>query len=78
MSLKALQALRFVKEAFLNDDRWDDTDIGEAVNEGIEELENLEPVGYFAKFSNGQWREVTPTSKGVYLYELPYQKGQTD
>ena len=36
--------------------------------------ENQEPVGRFAKFTDGIWREVTDYSAGVPLYTRPQPK----
>ena len=36
--------------------------------------ENQEPVGRFAKFTDGIWREVTDYSAGVPLYTTPQQR----
>ena len=37
-----------------------------------------EPVGKFAKFTDGIWREVTDGSAGVLLYTTPQRKPLTD
>jgi len=47
----------------------------------IAELESQEPVGRFAKFTDGIWREVTDGSAGVPLYTHPPKRtwvGLTD
>ena len=41
----SLEALKAVKRAFLNDERWDMTEIGQMVNEAIEKAEKREWVG---------------------------------
>jgi membrane-anchored protein YejM (alkaline phosphatase superfamily) len=44
-------------------------------------LESQEPVGRFAKFTDGVWRPVTDYSAGVPLYTTPPQRtwvGLTD
>jgi hypothetical protein len=33
-----------------------------------------EPVGKFAKFTDGVWREVTDGSPGIFLYTAPPQQ----
>jgi hypothetical protein len=40
----------------------------------IAELESQEPVGRFAKFTDGVWRPVTDYSAGVPLYTHPQQR----
>ena len=42
----SLEALKAVKRAFLNDERWDMTEIGQMVNEAIAEAEKQEPVAW--------------------------------
>ena len=37
-----------------------------------------EPVGKFAKFTDGVWREVTDGSPGVLLYTAPPQPKEKD
>ena len=37
-----------------------------------------EPVGKFAKFTDGIWREVTDGSPGVLLYTAPLQLKEDD
>jgi len=37
-----------------------------------------EPVGKFAKFTDGVWREVTDGSPGVLLYTAPPQSKEDD
>jgi hypothetical protein len=37
-----------------------------------------EPVGKFAKFTDGIWREVTDGSPGVLLYTAPPQLKEDD
>jgi len=39
------------------------------LHDAITELENQEPVGRFAKFTDGIWREVTDGSPGIPLYK---------
>ena len=41
----SLEALKAVKRAFLNDERWDMTEIGQMVNEAIEKAEKREWIG---------------------------------
>ena len=40
----------------------------------IAEAEKQEPVGRFAKFTDGIWREVAEGSAGVPLYTTPQQR----
>ena len=43
--------------------------------------ERVNPVGKFAKFTDGIWREVTDGSPGIFLYTAPPQRewvGLTD
>ena len=42
-----------------------------------EMLKQQEPVGKFAKFTDGIWREVTDGSAGVPLYAAPQQTEQS-
>jgi hypothetical protein len=45
------------------------------------QLQMQEPVGKFAKFTDGVWREVTNGSAGISLYTVPPQRpwvGLTD
>jgi len=52
-----------------------------SLNQSIKELESQEPVGRFAKFTDGVWRPVTDYSAGVPLYTTPPQRtwvGLTD
>ena len=44
----------------------------DAIKEALEQPEQ-EPVGKFAKFTDGIWREVTDGSAGVPLYTTPPQ-----
>jgi hypothetical protein len=37
----------------------------------MSQLQDAQPVGKFAKFTDGIWREVTAGSAGVPLYEHP-------
>jgi hypothetical protein len=39
--------------------------------QAIEQAEKQEPVGKFAKFTDGIWREVTDGSAGIPLYTTP-------
>jgi hypothetical protein len=51
------------------------------LNDRLAKLEKAEPVGKFAKFTDGIWREVTDGSAGVPLYTTPQQRtwvGLTD
>jgi hypothetical protein len=53
----------------------------DSLRQAIAELESQEPVGRFAKFTDGIWREVTDYSAGVPLYTHPQQRtwvGLTD
>jgi hypothetical protein len=43
----------------------------DALRQAIEQAEKQEPVGKFAKFSDGVWKEVTEGSAGVLLYTSP-------
>jgi hypothetical protein len=45
-----------------------------ALKEVLEQPAQQEPVGKFAKFTNGIWREVTDGSPGVSLYTAPLQR----
>jgi hypothetical protein len=65
----ALEALE--KISMGSDPRWADQAITaiEAVLEAKDE-----PVGKFAKFTDGIWREVTDGSAGVPLYTTPPQR----
>ncbi len=42
-----------------------------AIDQHTKELESVEPVGKFAKFTDGVWREVTDGSPGKPLYAAP-------
>jgi hypothetical protein len=44
------------------------------LNDRLAKLEKAEPVGKFAKFTDGIWREVTDGSAGVPLYTTPQQQ----
>jgi len=44
----------------------------------IAELESQEPVGRFAKFTDGVWRPVTDYSAGVPLYTHPPQRTEQE
>ena len=46
----------------------------QAGKKAIAELESQEPVGRFAKFTDGVWRPVTDYSAGVPLYTHPPQR----
>ena len=51
------------------------------LRQAIEQAEKQEPVGKFAKFTDGVWREVTNGSAGISLYTDPPQRtwvGLTD
>ena len=48
-----------------------------AIKEALAQPEQ-EPVGKFAKFTDGIWREVTDGSAGVSLYIAPQRKPLTD
>lgn len=37
----------------------------------MNKIDNVQPVGKFAHFTDGVWREVTKGSAGVPLYEHP-------
>ena len=44
-------------------------------------MNEQKPVGKFAKFTDGIWREVTDGSPGIFLYTAPPQRewvGLTD
>ena len=51
-----------------------------SLQQAIKELESQEPVGRFAKFTDGIWREVTDYSASVPLYTHPQRtwQGLTD
>ena len=51
-----------------------------SLQQAIKELESQEPVGRFAKFTDGIWREVTDYSASVPLYTHPQRTwvGLTD
>ena len=44
-----------------------------AIKESLKQSEQ-EPVGKFAKFTDGIWREVTDGSPGIFLYTAPPQR----
>ena len=72
----ALEALHgFIPYLPLNDEvqcgRYDKAIT--AIKEALAQPE-LEPVGKFAKFTDGIWREVTDGSAGVPLYTTPPQR----
>ena len=48
-----------------------------AIKEALAQPEQ-EPVGKFAKFTDGIWREVTDGSAGVSLYIAPQRKPLTE
>jgi len=48
-----------------------------AIKESLKQSEQ-EPVGKFAKFTDGVWREVTDGSPGVLLYTAPPQSTEED
>ena len=51
------------------------TELVRVLSDRVAELEKTEPVGKFAKFTDGIWREVTDGSAGVPLYTtLPKQE----
>ena len=51
---------------------------GSLINEGTKTKQG-KPVGKFAKFTDGIWREVTDGSAGVFLYTHPKEwVGLTD
>jgi hypothetical protein len=51
----------------------------DSVERGMTDCEQQEPVGKFAQFTDGVWREVTDGSPGVPLYAAPRQwVGLTD
>lgn len=37
----------------------------------MNKIDNVQPVGKFAHFTDGVWREVTKGSAGVLLYDHP-------
>jgi hypothetical protein len=45
-----------------------------AIKEALSQRTEQEPVGRFAKFTDGIWREVTDYSAGVPLYTHPPQR----
>ena len=47
-----------------------------AIQEALETKD--EPVGKFAKFTDGIWKEVTDYSAGIPLYTTPQRKPLTD
>jgi len=57
-------------------------DVGDEIaslRQAIKELESQEPVGRFAKFTDGIWRPVTDYSAGVPLYtHSDYERGFID
>ena len=59
------------------DPRWADQAIT-AIKEALETKD--EPVGKFAKFTDGIWREITDYSAGIPLYTTPQRTwvGLTD
>ena len=48
-----------------------------AIKEALAQSEQ-EPVGKFAKFTDGVWRQVTDGSPGVLLYTAPPQSKEDD
>ena len=48
-----------------------------AIKESLKQSEQ-EPVGKFAKFTDGIWREVTDGSAGILLYTVPPQLKEED
>ena len=75
---KRVKAITAIKEALAQPDQ-DEVDIRSRLYQRIHELETQlaqpeqEPVGKFAKFTDGIWREVTDGSAGVPLYTAPPQ-----
>jgi hypothetical protein len=80
---QALEALEAVKKTY---DEQNFVSLGTNtaiidLRQAIAEAEKQEPVGMFAKFSSGVWKEVTDGSAGQPLYAYPPKRewqGLTD
>jgi hypothetical protein len=66
------EALRMAIEAIENADYHNDFQAIAVIKDIMAQPEQ-EPVGKFAKFTDGIWREVTDGSAGVPLYTTPPQ-----
>jgi hypothetical protein len=66
------EALRMAIEAIENADYHNDLQAIAVIKEIMAQPEQ-KPVGKFAKFTDGIWREVTDGSAGVPLYTTPPQ-----
>ena len=64
------EALRMAIEAIENADYHNDLQAIAVIKEIMAQPER-KPVGKFAKFTDGIWREVTDGSAGVLLYTTP-------
>jgi hypothetical protein len=75
LALEALELLTDTEQTFGALDYGDNaiTAIKQALAQPAQE-----PVGKFAKFTNGIWREVTDGSPGVSLYTAPPQRPWVD
>ena len=67
------KALEMALEWFEKDGEPDHHPVVTAIKEALAQPEQ-EPVGKFAKFTDGIWREVTDGSAGVSLYTTPPQR----
>ena len=67
------EALRMAIEAIENADYHNDLQAIAVIKEIMAQPEQ-KPVGKFAKFTDGIWREVTDGSAGVPLYTTPPQR----
>ena len=65
-------------------DSWVHHRVDLRLNDAIKAVEDAlaepaqEPVGKFAKFTDGIWREVTDGSPGIFLYTAPPQPKEKD
>jgi len=75
-------ALNFIER--VNQDGWILADFEPEMHAAITAIKCVlaqpepEPVGKFAKFTDGIWREVTDGSPGVLLYTAPSQLKEED
>jgi len=66
------EALQIALEALTDFDYDKRMSAIESIKEALETKD--EPVGKFAKFTDGIWREVTDYSAGIPLYTTPQQR----
>ena len=76
MTDKLREAAQAALDLLSEDDRNADKCIRilEAALAEPEQEPEQEPVGKFAKFSDGVWKEVTASSQGIFLYTAPPRK----